>query len=43
MAQEADDRPGPDDLGAWSWQVYDNYIKKKINALRPNSTVAEQV
>ena len=43
MAQEADDRPEPNDLGAWSWQVYDDYVRKKIDALRPNTTVTEQV
>ena len=43
MAQEADDRPEPNDLGSWSWQVYDDYIRKKIDALRPNTTVSEQV
>ena len=42
MAQEADDRPEPNDLGSWSWQVYDDYIRK-IDALRPNTTVSEQV
>ena len=43
MAQEADDHPGPDDLSVWSWKMYDAYIKKKIDVLRPNSTVTEQV